>query len=181
MKIPLWWYFLELALGRLAAMLGERVLSRNECLSIAHNFGFSEEEFDVALRYFDDLNLCLYYPVLPNVVFSDPQVPLDKASELVQYSYQLRGAEQKPQNSLWLKFRDLVFGSKQSVEEARQSSVPEVALEAKWLRFRDQGIVRKEFLEKFPKHYRDGLFTPDDLLHLFEHLLIFAPLSKQAV
>ena len=177
-KIPLWWYFLELALGRLAAMLGERVLSRNECLSIAHNFGFSEEELDVALRYFDDLNLCLYYPVLPNVVFSDPQVPLDKASELVQYSYQLRGAEQKPQKSLWLKFRGIVFGSKQSVEEARQSSVPEVALEAKWLRFRDQGIVRKEFLEKFPKHYRDRLFTPDDLLHLFKHLLIFAPLSN---
>ena len=67
-KLPLWWYFLEIALGRLAAMLGKRVLSRNECLSIAHNLSFSEEEFDAALQYFDELNLCLYYPdILPDV------------------------------------------------------------------------------------------------------------------
>ena len=26
-ELPLWWYFLEIALGRLAAMLGRRVLS----------------------------------------------------------------------------------------------------------------------------------------------------------
>ena len=155
-ELPLWWYFLEIALGRLAAMLGRRVLSRNECLSVAHSLRFSEEEFDAALQYFDELNLFLYYPkVLPDVVFSDPQVPLDKASELVQQSYKLREAKQ-----------------------GKKSQGPQEALEAKWLKFRDQGIVRPEFLEKFPKHYRDKLFTPANVLHLFEHLLIFAPLAK---
>ena len=155
-ELPLWWYFLEIALGRLAAMLDKRVLSRNECLSVAHNFRFSEKEFDAALHYFDELNLCLYYPdVLPDVVFSDPQVPLDKASELVQQSYKLRDAKQ-----------------------AKMSQGPQEALEAKWLKFRDQGIVRREFLEKFPKHYRDKLFTPTHLLQLFNHLLIFAPFTK---
>ena len=152
-ELPLWWYFLEIALGRLAAMLGRRVLSRNECLSVAHSLRFSEEEFDAALQYFDELNLFLYYPkVLPEVVFSDPQVPLDKASELVQQIYKLK--------------------------QGRKSQGPQEALEAKWLKFRDQGIVRREFLEKFPKHYRDKLFTPSDLLQLFNHLLIFAPLAK---
>ena len=155
-ELPLWWYFLEIALGRLAAMLGRRVLSRNECLSVAHSLRFSEEEFDAALQYFDELNLFLYYPkVLPDVVFSDPQVPLDKASELVQHSYKLREAKQ-----------------------GKKSQGPQEALEGKWLKFRDQGIVRPEFLEKFPKHYRDELFTPANVLHLFEHLLIFAPLAK---
>ena len=155
-KLPLWWYFLEIALGRLAAMLGRRVLSRNECLSVAHNLSFSEEECDTALKYFDKLNLCLYYPdVLPNVVFSDPQVPLDKASELVQLSYKLREPKQ-----------------------GKRSQDPQEALECHWLKFRDQGIVRSEFLEKFPKHYRDKLFTPTHLLQLFNHLLIFAPINK---
>ena len=155
-KIPLWWYFLEIALGRLAAMLGRRILSRNECLGIAHNFRFSEGEFDAALQYFDELNVCLYYPtVLPDVVFSDPQVPLDKASELVQYSYRLQEGKQ-----------------------GKKSEGPQEALEAEWLKFRDQGIVQLCFLEKFPKHYTEGLFTPDDLLKLFKHLLIFAPLTK---
>ena len=152
-ELPLWWYFLEIALGRLAAMLGKRVLSRNECLRIAHHLRFPDEEFNAALQYFHKLNLCLYYPdILPDVVFSDPQVPLDKASELVEQSYRLR--------------------------EAKQFQCPEEALEAKWLKFRDQGIVRSEFLEKFPNHYRDRLFTPSDLLHLFENLLIISPLTK---
>ena len=148
-KIPLWWYFLELALQRLAAMLGRRVLSRKECLSTAANFGFTKKEFDAALEYFDHLNICLYYPdILPNVVFSDPQVPLDKASELVQHSYRLR--------------------------EGSKSRGPQEALETKWLKFREQGIVRPEFLEKFPNHYVDELFTPANLLQLFKHRLIFA-------
>jgi len=128
----------------------------NALVYVAHNLNFSEEEFDAALQYFDELNLCLYYPdVLPDVVFSDPQVPLDKASELVQHSYRLREAKQ-----------------------GKKSQGPQEALEAKWLKFRDQGIVCREFLEKFPKHYRDKLFTPTHLLQLFNHLLIFAPLTK---
>ena len=155
-ELPLWWYFLEIALARLATMLGRRILSRKECLSVAHNLRFPEDEFDAALQYFDKLNICLYYPdILPDVVFSDPQVPLDKASELVQQSYKLREAKQ-----------------------GKKSQGPQEALEAKWLKFRDQGIVRPEFLDKFPKHYKDKLFTPSDLLLLFEHLLIFAPLTR---
>ena len=180
-KIPISWYLLELALRRLAALLRRRVLSRKECLSIAQQLGFSENECNTALTHFDELNLCLYYPdVLPNVVFSDPQVPLDKASELVQHSYKLREPEQvrQPQKSLWLKFRDMFSKPKHNLE-VRQPPILRVALESKWLRFRDQGIVRREFLEKFPRHYKDKLFTPEDLLSLFHHLLILAPLSPE--
>ena len=180
-NIPIAWYLLELALRRLAALLRRRVLSRKECLLIAEQLGFSESECDAALTHFDELNLYLYYPdVLPNVVFSDPQVPLDKASELVQRTYQLREPEQvrQPQKSLWLKFRDIFAKPRHSMNEVRQPPIQGVALESKWLRFRDQGIVRHAFLEEFPKHYKDKLFTPDDLLCLFKHLLILAPLSE---
>ena len=158
-RIPIAWYLLELALRRLAALLSRKVLSRNECLVIARQLGFSKEEFNSALTYFDELNLCLHYPlVLPDVVFTDPQVALDKASELVQESYRLRGAKQ-----------------------GKQPQKPQAcrALDAKWLKFCDQGIVRAEFLEKFPRHYKDKLFTPDDLLCLFKNLLILAPLSEE--
>ena len=75
----------------------------------------------------DELNLFLHYLyVLPDEMFSDPQVPFDKTSQHLQ--------------------------------------------EAKWLKFRDQGIVRLQFLENFPYHYRDGLFIPAELL---EHLSTF--------
>ena len=158
-KIPISWYLLELALRRLAALLNRRVLSRKECLVIAQQLGFSEVEFNSALTYLDELNLCLHYPlVLPDVVFTDPQVALDKASELVQESYRLRGAKQ-----------------------GKQPQKPQAcrALDAKWLKFCDQGIVRAEFLEKFPRHYKEGLFTQADLIYLFKHLLILAPLSEE--
>ena len=154
--IPLWWYLLEIILQRLASQLGRTVLSRKECLHVAHELGFSDKEFDAALRYFCELNLCLHYPtVLPNVIFSGSQVPVDKLSELVQLNYELRQAKcgKSPGN-------------------------PPEARDAKWLKFRDQGIVRLEFLSRFPKHFRDGLFTASDLLELLEHLLIVAPLSE---
>ena len=96
--------------------------------------------------------------MLPDVVFTDPQVALDKASELVQESYRLRGAKQgKP----------------------LQKPLACRALDAKWLKFCDQGILQIEFLEKFPRHYKEGLFTTTHLLHLFKHLLILAPLSQE--
>ena len=154
--IPLWWYLLELILQRLTSQLGRTVLSRKECLHVAHELGFPDKEFDAALRYFCELNLCLHYPtVLPNVIFSGSQVPVDKLSELVQLNHELRQAKcgKSPGN-------------------------PPEARDAKWLKFRDQGIVRLEFLSRFPKHFRDGLFTASDLLELLEHLLIVAPLSE---
>ena len=102
------------------------------------------------MEYFDDLNIFLYYPsVLPDIVFSNPQVILDKVMELVHFSYCL------------------------------QSSSPPVALEGKWLQFRDKGIVTLEMLqdERFSTHYIQDLFTSADLIKLFEHLIV-APLSS---
>ena len=154
--IPLWWYLFELALRRLASQLDREVLSRKECLDLAHKLGFSDKEFDAALRYLSELNLCLHYPnVLPNVIFSGSQVPVHKLSELVQFNYELREAK-----------------------HCKKLGKPPEARDSKWLKFRDQGIVRLEFLSRFPRHFRDGLFTATDLLNLLEHLLILAPLSE---
>ena len=112
---------------------------------------WSTKALGAALEYFDDLNIFLYYPsVLPDIVFSNPQVILDKVTELVHFSYCLQG------------------------------SSPPVALEGKWLQFRDKGIVTLEMFqdERFSTHYIQDLFTPADLIKLFEHLLIVAPLSS---
>ena len=42
-----------------------------------------ENVVDAALQYLDQVSAILYYPkILPNVVFADPQIVLDKISEL---------------------------------------------------------------------------------------------------
>ena len=127
------------------------MISRLECLGIAAVLNIDPKALGAALEYFDDLNIFLYYPsVLPDIVFSNPQVILDKVTELVHFSYCLQG------------------------------SSPPVALEGKWLQFRDKGIVTLEMFqdERFSTHYIQDLFTPADLIKLFEHLLIVAPLSS---
>ena len=48
-----------------------------------------------------------------------------------------------------------------------------------WLQFKEKGIVTVDMFqdERFSAHYIPGLFTPTDLIKLFKHLLIAAPLS----
>ena len=151
-KIPIWWFILELILRRLAEQLKRRVLSRQECSEVARLLGFHENAFNAALKFLNELSILLHYPkILPGVVFTDSQVPVDKVSELIEHKYQL-----------------------QEAKEGRQLQKPFLG---KWARFRDQGIVAFEFLSEFPKHYVDGLFTPADLAKLLTKLLVFADIS----
>ena len=151
-KIPIWWFILELILRHLAEQLKRRVLSRQDCSEVARLLGFHENAFNAALKFLNELSILLHYPnILPGVVFTDSQVPVDKVSELIERKYQL-----------------------QEAKEGRQLQKP---ISGKWVRFRDQGIVALEFLRDFPKHYVDGLFTPANLAKLLTKLLIFAPIS----
>ena len=147
-KIPIGWFLLEQDI--IKASKGG-VISKRECLGLAVLLNINAEALKAALEYFDDLNIFLYYPtVLPHLVFSDSQVPLNKVTELVHFSYSLQGDS------------------------------PPVALEGKWQRFQDRGIVTLEMFEdeRFSAHYIPELFTPADLIKLLEHFLIIAPISS---
>ena len=147
-KIPIGWFLLEQDI--IKASKGG-VISKTACLRIASILNIDAEALTAALKYFDELNIFLYYPsVLPEVVFSDPQILLNKVTELVHFSYSLR------------------------------SDCPPLAVEGMWLQFRDKGIVKVEMFrdERFSTHYIPELFTSVDLTKLFQHLLIIAPLSS---
>jgi len=146
-KVPVGWFLLEQDITKSA---NGGVISRKECLAIAGILNINEEALAAALQYFDNLNIFLYYrSILPEVVFSSPQVLPDKVTELVHFSHSL------------------------------QSDSPPVAVEGMWLQFQDKGIVTVDMFqdERFSAHYIPGLFTPADLIKLFQHLLIIAPLS----
>ena len=152
-RLPLRWHALELALQKLMLELGRGVLSKTECLAVARRFHFDHESFEEALQYLDQLNILFYYrDVLPNVVFCNAQVILDKITELVQYNYHLRTDPNQGRATL-----------------------------GKLLRFRDQGIVTLDFLkqERFARHYVPGLFTTVELLKLFKKLLIVSQVTKE--
>ena len=147
-KIPIGWFLLEQDI--IKASKGG-VISKKQCTNIASILNIDAEALTAALQYFDDLNIFLYYPsVLPEVVFSNPQILLNKVTELVHFRYSLR------------------------------SDGPPLVVEGKWLQFRDKGIVTTDMFqdERFSAHYIPGLFETEDLIKLFKHLLIVAPLSS---
>ena len=61
-----------------------KFISRNELFEIAKKFGIKDlKDFDQFLCTFHDLRAIVYYPeVLPNVVFTDPQILIDLVAQL---------------------------------------------------------------------------------------------------
>ena len=122
------------------------VLSLVECQVIAKRLHLEGDAFLAALHHLVHYNVFLYYPeVLPQTVFCDPQVVLTKVTELVQYHHKLRD---NPDEN--------------------------VAADGDLVMFRDRGLVTVKLLRKFPKHYKEGLFSPQDLLALLVSVRVIA-------
>ena len=151
-KVPLRWHALHQKLKEIVAGLGKKVLTREQCRRGADSLGINDESCEEALNFFNGLNMLFYFPgILPHLVFLEPQVVLDKVTELVEASYRMsqgkKGQQPKPKQGDWLKFRDY-------------------------------GQVTEKFLSEFETHYEPPIFTPKDLIHLFRGLLVFAELSE---
>ena len=153
-EVPLWWFVVELSLQHLSSRLGRGILRKSECVKLAQNLGFDREALEASLEYFDEMCIAHYYPeILPDIVFVDPQVPLDKVSELTQFAISLRDAKEK------------------------KTAPSRCAIAPKWKKFRDEGILTIDMLNEFPKHFEQGLFGPTDIVAIMRELLIIAPLS----
>ena len=151
MKIPLRWFILEQQIQQLAEERGSAVLSLEDCRKVASDLEMDESRLLAAINYFVRLNLFQYLPdVLPKVVFTTCQVLLDKVSELIELIHRIRGKVGK--------LAKLVhFGKDEDL-----------------VKFKDHGIVSVEFLQNFPKHYVEGLFTSKELLQVLINQLVFA-------
>ena len=101
--IPLRWFALEILLGEMAQRLERGVLSKEDCITAAiEKLHFEEDAVDAALQYLDLVSAIMYYPkILPNVVFADPQIVLDKISELV---FESVAPSKKISSGGWRKF-----------------------------------------------------------------------------
>ena len=151
-KIPLRWFVLQLKLQEIAGILQRQIITKKECLEAAHRIHLnSEEALDVALEYLDELNIIFYYPkILPDVVFCNIQVVIDKLTELVEHLYKLMEDDDDDHT-------------------ARMGD---------WKKFRDFGLITEAILTAFPSHYSPGIFTVDHLLTLFRALLVIADFQK---
>ena len=150
-EVPLSWFILEISLQHLCSILNRGVLTKNEYSDLINGLQLQPTLLNTTLNYFDKVCIVHYYPkILPNTIFVDPQVPLDKVSELIQRVFSLRNVKEGPRCA---------------------------AIAGKWRRFRDEGILTQDILEEFPEHYIPGIFTPADMIAIMKELLIITPIS----
>ena len=150
-KTPWRWHVFNQKMKSIARRLKRSVLSREECLKIAESVRLDKESFQLALEFFHNLSLIFYYPsILPDVVFVDPQVLLDKVSELVQFTFKLKDPN------------------------AKDSPLPHG-----WQQYKNNAQITEKFLDnkRFSSHYHEPVFTRKHLTTLLERLLVFARLS----
>ena len=145
-KTPISWFKFEQLIQKLARDDGKRILRWRECLQVARLLHLSDKYLDAALDHLASFGVIHYYPhLLPEVVFVDPQLLLDKISELVKHHYKLRHT----------------VDSKTA------------AIGGEWREFRNEGCITLDLLKKeqFSEHYTD-IFTPADFLKLMNDRLI---------
>ena len=140
--LPLKWHGYEVALHLLMEKLQRQSLSREECEFVGHKLCFDPASLNAALKYLRQLNIIDYYDVLPNVIFGSSQVVLDKISELVRYSLELKN-EGKAITGVQRKFLQQGIVSLELLQSSDLS-----------------------------KHYTVGLFEPRDLLKVLGSKLV---------
>ena len=207
-EMPLRWHTFDEKLRSIAEGLGRMVMSRDECWQVAESLGLEEESFDGALDFFHSVSLMFYFrDILPEVVFIDPQVILDKVSELVEFMFELQepadqdesstdntpaaarsdGGQQSSTSPNTPPGATAATPEKPPLQELTptpkkpscSSTLDTDLLPPGWQQFNEFGQITKSFLEdkRFSSHYHAGIFTSDDTIHLLEELLVFAKLS----
>ena len=147
-NLPIKWYGYLVILRLLMQKLERQTLSRRECEYIAHNLGFDVASMNAALDYLRQLNIIAYYEVLPDVVVGSVQVILDKITELVCYSLELK----KGQSAVTGAGRKFLQQGIISLEFLRSCSLS--------------------------KHYTGNLFGPEDLLKVLVSRLVVTEVGK---
>ena len=89
-NIPLKWFCFEVALRKLMEKLEHQTLSLQECEFVGFKLGFDLPSLKACLSYLRELHIISFYDFLPNVIFGSCQVILDKITEFILYSLELK-------------------------------------------------------------------------------------------
>ena len=128
------------------------VLSLEECLQVGARLKMGREMVQAALIYFHRHNVFLYFrQILPNLVFLDPQVPLDFVNAIVRFSYKAKSGAIGPLTA-------------QQIRCCSEGILTEELLQHECL--------STIFIPK--------LYEPRHALNLFQHIFTIAPLSEDS-
>ena len=153
--IPTRWYVFELELSAKAAKEKRSVLGIAECIAIGENLEMKRREVLAALMFLDKGAICMYFKVIPHLVFTDPQCILSEVTEILNL-----GIVDFSQISSLYPFLSKLMASVR--------------------RLRNRGLFSRELVDVLCSEYRVNVagkcvYTVDDFLTILKHLLIVAP------
>ena len=145
------YFVFEQVLMEFAAKKGRDILSFDQCLEVGGDLKMKAEDVQAALIFFHRQITFLYFRyVLPNLVFTKPQIPLDFINAVVQFSYEVNAGEVK------------------GVTAKLSSSL------------RDGIITEEILGHKrLSKCFIPNLYDPHDAIDLLLHTFSLAPLSRE--
>ena len=148
---PMSFFIFEQDVMQFAKQEGRKVLSTDECVQIGGKLKMSQEVVQAALIYFDQRNIFIYFRyVLPEIVFTNPQVPLDLFKAIVLFSYKAQSGDI---SGLPAKYSALLKKGMISEEMLHHKSLKECFI--------------------------PGIYEPQHAIELFRHLYTIAPLSEE--
>ena len=128
------------------------VLSLEECLQVGMRLKMGREMVQAALIYFHRHNVFLYFRhILPNLVFLDPQVPLDFVNAIVRFIYKAMSGDIGPLTAQQIRF-------------CNEGILTEELLQHECL----------------STSFVPNLYEPRHALNLFQHIFTVAPLSEDS-
>ena len=148
-NLPLNWHGYEMALRRLMKELRRQSLRRKECEFIGYKLGFNLASLNAALDYLRKLNIISFYDVLPDVIFGSSQVVLDRITDLVRYSLELKSG-------------------KRALDGAERKFVQQGIISLDFLKSK-----------ALSEHYDKELFEPEDLLKIFISQLVVSKVGQR--
>ena len=148
-NLPLKWHGLEVALHMLMKELGRQSLRRTECEFVGYKLGFDHASLNAALDYLRKLNIISFYDDLQDVIFGSSQVILDRITDLVRYSLELKSG-------------------KHALDGAERKFVQQGIISLDFLKSRS-----------LAKHYSRELFEPEDLLKILISQLVVSEVGKK--
>ena len=148
---PISFFMFEQDVMKLSQELQREVLSREECLQIGSKLQMSEDVVQAALIYFYQRTIFMYFQhVLPNVVFVNPQNPLNIYKAIVFFSYQVKSGSLRGLQAKVLKLLEKACISESLLQE-----------------------------ECFAKCFHRSIYEPRHAIELFRYLYSISPLNEE--
>ena len=153
-EIPIRWYMFEVKVKEESLKVAHGMVTLDTCEQIGIKLGMGKQEVSQCIEYLNSLSLFLYFPVLPHVVFTNPQYLLDMVTSLVRVSF-----IDYPEELL---MKGLVLPPGTQRELIRK------------------GLFSEELLLYLSLEFFPNLFTRNHLIYLLQYLLIIAPVRETA-